>query len=185
MFADTRYLPVPSLPGPPLGSSCHGSLQRFKGAICFSRSCLHNGYLPHRGQMHRDRRGPGHLKYKSPRCKAFICDYTSLIFFIFYYSTCRALLHSSLSRDGTISTNKVGLFVVCLFVFLSAAANACNYEKRGERDTYLVCVHVCACRGEEVIKENIPQGGSIAVIQSCMGPSVGSTDTVLRVCRLY
>lgn len=85
MFADTRYLPVPSLPGPPLGSSCHGSLQRFKGAICFSRSCLHNGYLPHRGQMHRDRRGPGRLKYKSPRCKAFICDYTSPIFFIFLF----------------------------------------------------------------------------------------------------
>lgn len=69
---------------------------------------------------------------------------------------------------------------------LSAAANVCNDEKRGKRNTYyLVCMHACACKGGEVIKENIPQGGSIVVIQTCMGPSIGSTDTVLRVCRLY
>lgn len=142
MFADTRYLPVPSLPGPPLGSSCHGSLQRFKGAICFSRSCLHNGYLPHRGQTRRGRRGPRRLKYKSPRRKSLYLRLHFLYFYFFCFSTSRALLHSSLSLNGAISTNEVGLFVVCLFVFLSAAANACNYEKRGERDTYLAA---CAC----------------------------------------
>lgn len=129
---------------------------------------------------------PAVLKYKSPRCKAFICDYASFIFLFFgFFLFCFSTLHSSLSLNGTISANEAGLFVVCLFAFLSAAANACNYEKRGERDTYLVCVRVCARRGGEVIKENIPQGGSIAVIQSCMGPSVGSTDTALRVCRPY
>lgn len=55
----------------------------------------------------------------------------------------------------------------------------------GTASTYLVCVCVCLCRAEEVIKENIPQGRSIVVIQTCTGPSIGSTDTALRVCRLY
>lgn len=60
---------------------------------------------------------------------------------------------------------------------------------KGEADTLILHgrAHVGGVRVEEgrVIKENIPQGGSIVVIQTCMGPSIGSTDTVLRVCRLY
>lgn len=74
---------------------------------------------------------------------------------------------------------------------LSAAANVCNYEEKRRKETLILCmnarsrVHVCACWGGEVIKENIPQGGSIVVIQTCMGLSIGSTDTVLRVCWLY
>lgn len=108
----------------------------FQGAV-YTMATYHTG-----DRRAGARRGPRRLKYKSPRRKSLYLRLHFLYFYFFCFSTSRALLHSSLSLNGAISTNEVGLFVVCLFVFLSAAANACNYEKRGERDTYLAA---CAC----------------------------------------
>lgn len=128
--------------------------------------------------------GDGRLKYKPQ--PAFLSP-PILSFFDFSGPFCIPL-----SPDEMISTNKVLEFFCCFLFFLSAAANACNCVKgKEEADTLILhgaCMLARACVRVEkgrVIKENIPQGGSIVVIQTCMGPSVGCTDTVLRVCRLY
>lgn len=57
---------------------------------------------------------------------------------------------------------------------LSVAAGACERT--------LICAALCGGWGDK--REN-SQAGSIVVIQSSMGPPIGRTGTVLRVCRHY
>lgn len=173
MFADTRYLLSP-LPGPPVGSSCHGSLQRFRESFVF-QGAVYSMATYHTGDSGNGT-GEGviwNINHNGTRCYRHQLRFFFLSFFpIFFHS---------LVWDKAIRSEK---FCHQLPMYVTSACG----EKRGKGNTYLLYVLVCMhvhVEKEEVIKENIPQGGSIVVIQTCMGPSIGSTDTVLRVCQLY
>lgn len=173
MFADTRYLPSPSLPGPPVRSSCHGSLQRFREPFVFqgavytmaahrtgdgskgAKEGVISNINHRRARIHRQQLPPLRLQL------------SDLFFFFPFFALFIVGWGDKPEQDEV----------------LSAPADVCNYGKIGKRNTYLM--RVCACWGGQVIKENIPETGSIVVIQTCLGFSAGSTDTVLRVCRLY
>lgn len=126
MFADTRYLPSPLSPGLLVGSSCHSSLQRFREPFVF-QGAVYTMAAYRTGDGGRGT-GDGVVRNINHNRASFYRQ--KLCLFLLDFSI---FLHS-LSWDGPIRTSKMR--------FCQRAANVCNYEKRGKRNTYLVCARM-------------------------------------------